>query len=159
MFAIIVLIIDSVVAAHFAKAYVKRNRGLMLDMPDWSLIPDMTVILFQFILSGGLLLVFYLQTENSTPFYLGVFAIFFISCLVYMIFRIKFVRKLIASKVFKKAASEGESSNHRGRDKEQDKLDRDKLEHGKRLDDAAAYVEYTLLYTIRYSLVYLLLKC
>ncbi len=155
MFAIIVLMTNSVIAANFAKGYVKRNRGLMLDMPDWSLIPDMTVILFQFILSGALLFAFYLQSGSINTAYIGILVIICLICGLYMSCRIWLVRKLILKKFFKKPGSEEESRNHQRRDKEEGESAQDKLEHDKRLDDAAAYAEYTLLYTIRYCLVYL----
>lgn len=164
MLVVLVLIANALAAATTASNYVKKNRGQLLEMPDWRLVSDMTMILFMFIFSASLLSVLYFKTGGNPCFYiLGLFSIT-ILLLIYMAIRSKTIRQELqkrAEDIYKKIRKFRNRKKHENTNSEQT-FDLDQYQaqedHEKKFSAALSYAENTLLYTIWRYLIILLVQ-
>lgn len=149
-----ILLLDALIAAVIAGARVQRKRGVLLDTPDWRLLPELVKNLFV-LTFGFLLLSYYYVLHNNWATFSMAIGVSTLFLLVYLVIGNRVVGKLIWNR-FRKASSslvKKATGNKQIKTPVQDLREQDLEDED---IECSAFAEFTLMYCLLFLLLILL---
>lgn len=146
---IVLAILNLKISGMLAEMEVRKNRGLILEKPNWRLIPELTVCLIAFGITASLLFAETILEGNMDVASIGVeILILFIMYIGQrMVVNPRFLPKLKKIKDEKRAATEMENV---------DNDDNDVDKKRQQMEEVVSYVSYTAIYVLKYLFIIVL---
>lgn len=150
---IVLAILNLKISGMLAEMEVRKNRGLILEKPNWRLIPELTVCLMAFGITASLLFAETILEGNMDVASIGVeILILFIMYIGQrMVVNPRFLPKFKKIKDEKRAATEMAKST-----KHVDNDDNDVDKKRQQMEEAVSYVSYTAIYVLKYLFIIVL---
>lgn len=146
---IVLAILNLKISGMLAEMEVRKNRGLILEKPNWRLIPELTVCLIAFGITASLLFAETILEGNMDVASIGVeILILFIMYIGQrMVVNPRFLPKFKKIKDEKRAATEMENV---------DNDDNDVDKKRQQMEEVVSYVSYTAIYVLKYLFIIVL---
>lgn len=146
---IVLAILNLKISGMLAEMEVRKNRGLILEKPNWRLIPELTVCLIAFGITASLLFAETILGGNMDVASIGVeILILFIMYIGQrMVVNPRFLPKFKKIKDEKRAATEMENV---------DNDDNDVDKKRQQMEEVVSYVSYTAIYVLKYLFIIVL---
>lgn len=146
---IVLAILNLKISGMLAEMEVRKNRGLILEKPNWRLIPELTVCLIAFGITASLLFAETILEGNMDVASIGVeILILFIMYIGQrMVVNPRFLPKFKKTKDEKRAATEMENV---------DNDDNDVDKKRQQMEEVVSYVSYTAIYVLKYLFIIVL---
>lgn len=150
---IVLAILNLKISGMLAEMEVRKNRGLILEKPNWRLIPELTVCLMAFGITASLLFAETILEGNMDVASIGVeILILFIMYIGQrMVVNPRFLPKFKKIKDEKRAATEMAKST-----KHVDNDDNDVDKKRQQMEEVVSYVSYTAIYVLKYLFIIVL---
>lgn len=150
---IILAILNLKISGMLAEMEVRKNRGLILEKPNWRLIPELTVCLMAFGITAALLFTETILEGNMDVASISVeILILFIMYIGQrMVVNPRFLPKFKKIKDEKRAATEMEKSTENV-----DNDDNDVDKKRQQMEEVVSYVSYTAIYVLKYLFIIVL---
>ncbi len=150
---IVLAILNLKISGMLAEMEVRKNRGLILEKPNWRLIPELTVCLIAFGITASLLFTETILEGNMDVASIGVeILILFIMYIGQrMVVNPRFLPKFKKIKDEKRAATEMEKSTENV-----DNDDNDVDKKRQQMEEVVSYVSYTAIYVLKYLFIIVL---
>lgn len=153
IYYIVFAILNLKISGMLAEMEVRKNRGLILEKPNWRLIPELTVCLLTFGITASLLFAETVLEGNMDVASIGVeILILFIMYIGQrMVVNPRFLPKFKKIKNEKSAATEMEKSTENV-----DNDDNDVDKKRQQMEEVVSYVSYTAIYVLKYLFIIVL---
>ena len=150
---IVLAILNLKISGMLAEMGVRKNRGLILEKPNWRLIPELTVCLMAFGITAALLFTETILEGNMDVASISVeILILFIMYIGQrMVVNPRFLPKFKKIKDEKRAATEMEKSTENV-----DNDDNDVDKKRQQMEEVVSYVSYTAIYVLKYLFIIVL---
>ncbi len=150
---IVLAILNLKISGMLAEMEVRKNRGLILEKPNWRLIPELTVCLMAFGITAALLFTETILEGNMDVASISVeILILFIMYIGQrMVVNPRFLPKFKKIKDEKRAATEMEKSTENV-----DNDDNDVDKKRQQMEEVVSYVSYTAIYVLKYLFIIVL---
>lgn len=153
IYYIVFAILNLKISGMLAEMEVRKNRGLILEKPNWRLIPELTVCLLAFGITASLLFAETVLEGNMDVASIGVeILILFIMYIGQrMVVNPRFLPKFKKIKNEKSAATEMEKSAENV-----DNDDNDVDKKRQQMEEVVSYASYTAIYVLKYLFIIVL---
>lgn len=153
IYYIVFAILNLKISGMLAEMEVRKNRGLILEKPNWRLIPELTVCLLAFGITASLLFAETVLEGNMDVASIGVeILILFIMYIGQrMVVNPRFLPKFKKIKNEKSAATEMEKSTENV-----DNDDNDVDKKRQQMEEVVSYASYTAIYVLKYLFIIVL---
>lgn len=153
IYYIVLAILNLKISGMLAEMEVRKNRGLILDKPNWKLIPELTVCLLAFGITASLLFAETILEGNMDVASIGgeILILFIMYIGQRMVVNPRFLPKFKKIKNEKRAATEMEKSTENI-----DNDDNDVDKKRQQMEEVVSYVSYTAIYVLKYLFIIVL---
>lgn len=153
IYYIVLAILNLKISGMLAEMEVRKNRGLILDKPNWKLIPELTVCLLAFGITASLLFAETILEGNMDVASIGgeILILFIMYIGQRMVVNPRFLPIFKKIKNEKRAATEMEKSTENI-----DNDDNDVDKKRQQMEEVVSYVSYTAIYVLKYLFIIVL---
>lgn len=153
IYYIVLAILNLKISGMLAEMEVRKNRGLILDKPNWKLIPELTVCLLAFGITASLLFAETILEGNMDVASIGgeILILFIMYIGQRMVVNSRFLPIFKKIKNEKRAATEMEKSTENI-----DNDDNDVDKKRQQMEEVVSYVSYTAIYVLKYLFIIVL---
>lgn len=161
IYYIVLAILNLKISGMLAEMEVRKNRGLILDKPNWRLIPELTVCLLAFGITAFLSFAETVLEGNMDVASIGVEILILLIMYIgqRMVVNPRFLSKFKKSKDKKREKIKDEKRAATEMEKSAENVDNDDNDVDKKrqqMEEVVSYVSYTAIYVLKYLFIIVL---